>query len=70
MLWIQVDVDGLLEQDVGLELPENLFSRLSLQRVDKVRADDAMVLVNVMRIPCLGRRMTIGRASIVWPGAS
>jgi len=30
----------------------------------------AVVLVNVMRIPCLGRRMTIGRASIVWPGAS
>jgi hypothetical protein len=30
----------------------------------------AMVLVNVMRIPCFGRRMTIGRASIVWPGAS
>ena len=33
MLWIQVDVDGLLEQgpreqDVGLELSENLFSRL------------------------------------------
>jgi hypothetical protein len=31
---------------------------------------DAMVLVNVMRIPCFGRRMTIGRASISWPGAS
>jgi hypothetical protein len=31
---------------------------------------DAMVLVNVMRIPCFGRRMTIGRASICWPGAS
>jgi hypothetical protein len=30
----------------------------------------AMVLVNVMRIPCFGRRMTIGRASISWPGAS
>ena len=29
-----------------------------------------MVLVNVMRIPCFGRRMTIGRASIVWPGAN
>jgi transposase InsO family protein len=31
---------------------------------------DAAVLVNVMRIPCLGRRMTIGRASIIWPGAN
>ena len=30
----------------------------------------AMVLVNVIRIPCFGRRMTIGRASISWPGAS
>jgi hypothetical protein len=26
---------------------------------------DVMVLVNVIRIPCFGRRMTIGRASIV-----
>jgi hypothetical protein len=30
----------------------------------------AIVLVNVMRIPCFGRRMTIGRASIVWPGTN
>ena len=30
----------------------------------------AMVLVNVMRIPCFGRRMTIGRASIIWPGTN
>jgi hypothetical protein len=37
---------------------------------DAMREADAMVLVNVMRIPCFGRRMTIGRASIVWPGAS
>jgi hypothetical protein len=29
-----------------------------------------VVFVNVMRIPCLGRRMTIGRASIDWPGAN
>jgi len=34
------------------------------------RGVGAMVLVNVMRIPCFGRRMTIGRASIVWPGAN
>jgi hypothetical protein len=27
-------------------------------------------LVNIIRIPCFGRRMTIGRASIVWPGAN
>jgi hypothetical protein len=37
---------------------------------DAMREGDAMVLVNVMRIPCFGRRMTIGRASIVWPGAN
>ena len=30
----------------------------------------ATVWVNIMRIPCLGRRITIGRASIVWPGAN
>jgi hypothetical protein len=30
----------------------------------------ATVLVNIMRIPCFGRRMTIGRASIIWPGAN
>jgi hypothetical protein len=30
----------------------------------------AMLLVNIMRIPCFGRRMTIGRASIIWPGAN
>ena len=30
----------------------------------------ATVLVNVMRIPCFGRRMTIGRASIICPGAN
>jgi len=30
----------------------------------------AMVWVNIMRIPSFGRRITIGRASILWPGAS
>ena len=30
----------------------------------------AIALVKVMRIPCFGCRMTLGRASIVWPGAS
>src|SRR5580698_9703354 len=30
----------------------------------------AIALVKVMRIPCFGCRMTIGRVSIVWPGAS
>jgi hypothetical protein len=30
----------------------------------------ALVLANVMRIPCFGRRITIGRASIIWPGAN
>jgi len=27
-------------------------------------------VVKVIRIPCFGRRMTIGRGSIVWPGVS
>jgi hypothetical protein len=35
-----------------------------------VHGAGAMVLVNVMQIPCFGRRMTIGRASIIWPGAN
>lgn len=30
-----------------------------------MRGADATVLVNVMLIPCFGRRITIGRASIV-----
>ena len=30
-----------------------------------MRGAEATVLVNVMRIPCFGRRITIGRASIV-----
>lgn len=30
----------------------------------------AMALVKVMWIPCFGCRMTLGRASIVWPGTS
>jgi hypothetical protein len=39
-------------------------------RIASYAMQGATVLVNVMRIPCFGRRMTIGRASIVWPGAS
>ncbi len=35
-----------------------------------MRGAEATVFVNVMRIPCFGRRMTMGRASIVWPGAN
>ena len=30
----------------------------------------ALALVKVIRIPCFGRRMTIGRGSIVWPGTN
>ena len=30
-----------------------------------IHGADVMVLVNVIRIPCFGRRITIGRASIV-----
>lgn len=32
--------------------------------------EGAVVLVKVMRIPRFGRRMTIGRASIAWPGTN
>ena len=44
-----------------------VFDRIASHAMDGA---GAMVLVNVMRIPCFGRRMTIGRASIIWPGAS
>ncbi len=40
--------------------------RLSCAR----RGAGATALVKVMRIPYLGRRMTMGRASMLWPGAS
>jgi hypothetical protein len=54
----------------------SMFHALQLRFVtDRIASyamhgEGAMVLVNVMRIPCFGRRMTIGRASIIWPGAS
>ena len=38
--------------------------RLSGQRAAGIAS------VNIMRIPCFGRRITMGRASMVWPGAS
>jgi len=44
-----------------------VFDRIASHAMDGA---GAMVLVNVMRIPCFGRRMTIGRASIIWPGAN
>ena len=46
---------------------ENESDRIAIYAV---HGAGAMVLVNVMRIPCFGRRMTIGRASIIWPGAN
>jgi len=50
-------------------LGEERFDEL-LSRGLAMHLADATVFVNVMRIPCFGRRMTIGRASISWPGAS
>jgi hypothetical protein len=54
----------------------SMFCALQLKSVLARNASYAMhgagavVLVNIMRIPCFGRRMTIGRASIIWPGAN
>ena len=48
----------------------SMFSALQLKSIPARSASHAthgvgaMVLVNVMRIPCFGRKMTIGRASI------
>ncbi len=47
-----------------LKFDSDWISSYAMQRAG------AMVFVNVMRIPCFGRRMTMGRASIVWPGAN
>jgi hypothetical protein len=47
-----------------LKLASYRIASCAMQRAD------AIVFLNVMRIPCFGRRMTIGRASIVWSGAS
>jgi hypothetical protein len=68
-----------LAQKLGHVIPTNAFSMfhaLQLKFVsDRIASyamhrAGAMVLVNVMRIPCFGRRITIGRASIIWPGAN
>jgi hypothetical protein len=68
-----------LVQKLGHVIPTNavsMFHALQLKFVSDRIASYAMhgagatVLVNVMRIPCFGRRMTIGRASIIWPGAN
>jgi hypothetical protein len=68
-----------LAQKLGPVTPTNavsMFHALQLKFVSDQIASyamhgaDATVLVNVMRIPCFGRRMTIGRASISCPGAS
>jgi hypothetical protein len=68
-----------LVQKLGHVIPTNavsMFHALQLNFVSGRIASYAMhgagaiVLVNVMRIPCFGRRMTIGRASIIWPGAN
>ena len=68
-----------LVQKLGHVIPTNtvsMFNALQLKFVSDRIASYAMhgagatVLVNVMRIPYFGRRMTIGRASIIWPGAN
>jgi hypothetical protein len=68
-----------LVQKLGHVIPTNavsMFHALQLKFVsDRIASyamhgTCAMVLVKVMRIPCFGRRMTIGRASIIWPGAN
>jgi hypothetical protein len=75
---------GLLQkpvrsQKLGHVIPTNavsMFHALQLKFVSgrigsyAMQVAGAMVLVNVMRIPCFGRRMTIGRGSIIWPGAN
>ncbi len=50
--------------------PYNLFFVAELIAPYATQGAVAMALVNVMRIPCFGRRMTMGRASIIWPGAN
>jgi hypothetical protein len=72
-------INALFPQELGHVIPTNavsIFHALPLNFVSDwiasytVHGAGAIVLVNVMRIPCFGRRMTIGRASISWPGAS
>jgi hypothetical protein len=64
---------------LGHVIPTNavsVFHALQLKSVSgrivsyAMHGAGAIVLVNVMRIPRFGRRMTIGRASIIWPGAN
>ena len=38
------------------------------QQSNRLPTPRAIASVKVMRIPCSGRKITIGRASIVWPG--
>jgi hypothetical protein len=65
---LKAQVEGLSvvrsKYAVSLKLVSYRTASCAMQRAG------AMVLVKVMRIPSFGRRMTIGRASILWPGAS
>jgi hypothetical protein len=51
------------------ERSERTGGHLWTERIAEIGAGKIR-MVKVMRIPCFGRRMTIGRASIVWPGDS
>src|ERR1700747_2538831 len=72
-------INALFPQELGHVIRTNavsIFHALHLNFVSDRIASYAMhgagaiVLVNVMRIPCVGRIITIGRTSIRWPGAS
>jgi hypothetical protein len=73
---ISCSIAGVLTGSGFSTIAVSMFCGLQLKSVPARIASyathgaGAMVLVNVMRIPCFGRRMTIGRASMVCPGAS
>jgi hypothetical protein len=75
--WMPVDASRIVVSvfrglhGVGMTIHDVTFK--AYPRPDGVvvsRWSYAITLVKVIRIPCFGCRMTIGRASIVWPGAS
>ncbi len=56
--------------DFARTIHENRLQSLYVDPDYATHGAGATILVNVMRIPCFGRRITIGRASIIWPGAN
>jgi hypothetical protein len=62
------DLQGILTNmlaDPELETAYEFLGRATGIVPHATHGAEAMVLVNVIRIPCFGRRMTIGRASII-----